>query len=87
MATPEGGRGKRSRSPRALTLDDLPAPDTPRWVARRKALVVKGVHAGLISAAEARARYRLSDEELRSWQNQFDRHGLPGLRARQGIWR
>jgi hypothetical protein len=67
----------------ALTLDDLPSADTRRWVARRKALVVKGVHAGLISAADACARYCLSDEELRSWQRQFDRYGLPGLRVRE----
>lgn len=68
---------------RALTLDDLPPADTRRWVARRKALVVKGVHAGLISADDACACYCLSPEELRSWQHQFDRYGLPGLRARR----
>ena len=68
---------------RALTLDDLPPADTRRWVARRKALVLKGVHAGLMSADDACARYGLSPEELRSWQHHFDRYGLPGLRVRR----
>jgi Protein of unknown function (DUF1153) len=67
----------------ALTPDDLPPADTRRWVARRKALVVKGVHIGLISADDACARYCLSPEELRTWQHQFDRYGLSGLRARR----
>jgi transposase-like protein len=79
--SPEGWAGESLRY--ALTLDDLPSADTRRWVARRKALVVKGVHAGLISAEDACARYDLSPEELRAWQRQFSRYGLPGLRARQ----
>ena len=33
----------------ALTLDDLPAPDTKRWVIRRKAEVVAAVRGGLLS--------------------------------------
>lgn len=83
MAARNGGNGTGLRYARALTPDDLPPADTRRWVARRKALVVKGVRAGLISAADACARYCLSDEELRSWQRQFDRYGLAGLRVRE----
>jgi Protein of unknown function (DUF1153) len=83
MAARNGGKGEALRYTRALTLDDLPPADTCRWVVRRKALVVRGVHAGLISAADACARYCLSDEELRSWQRLFDRYGLPGLRVRE----
>jgi hypothetical protein len=71
------------RPARVLTPDDLPPVDTCRWVVRRKALVVKGVRAGVISAADACDRYCLSAEELRSWQRLFDRHGLPGLRVRE----
>lgn len=57
--------------------------DTRRWVARRKALVVKGIDAGLISASEACARYCLSDEELRAWQHRFGHSGLPRLPGRE----
>jgi len=39
-----------------ITLDDLPPPDTTRWVIRRKAAVVAGVRAGLLSLEEACAR-------------------------------
>jgi hypothetical protein len=80
-STVEGRKGLRAT--RMLTLDDLPPADTCRWVVRRKALVVRGVHAGLISAEDACARYGLSPEELHTWQRQFARHGLPGLRARR----
>ena len=83
MAARHGGKRKALSNGRPLTLDDLPPADTCRWVVRRKALVVRGVHAGLISAADACARYCLSDEELRAWQRQFDRFGLPGLRVRE----
>lgn len=86
MAAWKGSRGearKGLRSTRVLTLDDLPPADTCRWVVRRKALVVNGVHAGLISAEDACARYGLSPEELHTWQRQFARHGLLGLSARR----
>ncbi len=64
-----------------LTLDDLPPPDTKRWVIRRKAEVVAAVRGGLLTLDEACRRYRLSVEEFLSWQRSIDRDGLPGLRA------
>ena len=64
-----------------LTIDDLPPPNTERWVIRRKAEVVAAVRAGLISLEEACARYRLSVEEFLSWQRFIDKHGLRGLRT------
>jgi hypothetical protein len=64
-----------------LTLADLPAPDTRRWVVRRKAEVLAAINGGLLSAAEACARYRLSPEELDLWQQAVDRAGVPGLRV------
>ena len=66
---------------RRLRLEDLPPPGTRRWVIRRKAEVVAGVRAGLISLEEACARYTLSVEEFLSWQRSIDRHGLRGLRT------
>ncbi len=64
-----------------MTRDDLPPPNTKRWVMRRKAEVVAGVRAGLISLEEACDRYSLSVDEFRSWQRLLDAHGLAGLRA------
>jgi len=62
-------------------MDDLPPPGTKRWVMRRKAEVVAGVRAGLISLEEACERYTLSIEEFTSWQRLIDSHGMRGLRA------
>jgi len=64
-----------------MTLADLPAPGTKRWVVRRKAEVVAGVRGGLITLTEACNRYNLTEDEFRSWQKLFDNHGLAGLRA------
>jgi hypothetical protein len=36
-----------------MSLDDLPPPNTKRWVIRRKAEVVAGVRSGLISLEDA----------------------------------
>lgn len=64
-----------------MTLDDLPSPNTKRWVIRRKAQVVVAVRSGLISLEDACRRYNLSIEEFLSWQRMIDRHGIGGLRA------
>ncbi len=64
-----------------LTIDDLPPPNTERWVIRRKAEVVAAVRAGLISLEDACQRYRLSVDEFLSWQRLIDKHGMRGLRT------
>lgn len=66
---------------RPLRMEDLPPPGTKRWVMRRKATVVAGVRAGLLSLDDACNRYKLSVEEFHSWQRLIDRHGVKGLRA------
>jgi hypothetical protein len=66
---------------RPLTLQDLPAPNTSRWVARRKAEVVAAVNGGLLTIPEACRRYQLTLEEFASWQRAAERDGLDGLRA------
>jgi Protein of unknown function (DUF1153) len=61
---------KRVDGPRQVTLPDgsilsradLPPADTRRWVASRKAVVVRAVVYGLISEKEALDRYALSEE-------------------------
>jgi len=64
-----------------LTFDKLPAPDTNRWVARRKAEVVAAVNGGMLTIEEACERYQLTLEEFASWQRAVERSGLPGLRV------
>jgi hypothetical protein len=64
-----------------LTIADLPAPGTTRWVIRRKAEVVAAVRGGLLSLEEACSRYSLTIEEFLAWQDSIDRHGLAGLRT------
>ena len=60
---------------------DLPPPDTKRWVARRKAVVVNAVRSGAISLEEVCRRYELSVEEFFAWQRAIDTHGVAGLRV------
>jgi hypothetical protein len=63
------------------TVIDLPPPDTKRWVARRKAVVVDAVRSGAISLEEACRRYELSVEEFLAWQRAIEAHGVAGLRV------
>ncbi len=64
-----------------LTRSDLPPPSTKRWVARRKAVVVAAVDAGLLAPSEACEMYRLSDEELEIWRSAVRNHGAAALRV------
>jgi hypothetical protein len=64
-----------------LTIADLPAPGTTRWVIRRKAQVVAAVRGGLLSMEEACSRYMLTVDEFLSWQSSLQLHGLAGLRT------
>ena len=64
-----------------ITRADLPAADTSRWVASRKAIVVKAVIYGLISQKDAMERYSLSEEEFGLWHSAVERHGDQGLKV------
>ena len=64
-----------------LTRADLPPPETRRWVASRKAVVVKAVLYGLISQSEAMERYALSEEEFGLWRDAIATHGEKALRV------
>ena len=52
-----------------MTRADLPPVETRRWVASRKAAVVRGVRSGLISRENALARWSLSEDEFNQWQD------------------
>lgn len=61
-----------------LALENLPPPETYRWMPRLKAQVVAAVNAGLLTTEEACLRYSLTVEEFVSWQRAFDRLQFAG---------
>jgi hypothetical protein len=63
-----------------LTMENLPLPNTARWVPRKKAEIVAAVQGGLLSLSEACDRYALTLEEFTAWQDAIDLFGLQGLR-------
>jgi hypothetical protein len=66
---------------RIMTQADLPPKNTHRWVASRKAAVVRGVLYGLISKERALKRYGLSEEEFTEWCQLIASHGEGALKA------
>ena len=80
---------KKVNGPRAVTLPDgtvmtradLPEPTTRRWVASRKAAVIKAIRHDLISREEAIEKYALSEEELDAWHAAVEQHGEAALKA------
>lgn len=64
-----------------LTRADLPPAETRRWVASRKAVVVKAVIYGLITQTEAQERYGISEEEFVLWRTAVETHGDKALRV------
>ena len=77
----EGPRSVTLPDGRIMTRADLPPADTRRWVASRKAAVVRAVGAGLISRRSALETYALSEEELDHWASAVAVHGEGALRA------
>ena len=64
-----------------MTRADLPSEKTRRWVASRKAAVVRAVEYCLISQKDALERYQLSEEEFAEWQTAVLQHGEAALKA------
>ena len=64
-----------------LSRADLPPNQTRRWVASRKAIVVKAVIYALISEAEALERYALSEEEFQMWRRAVETYEEKALRV------
>ena len=62
-----------------MTVADLPASNTRRWVPRRKARVVAAVEGGLITAEHAFERYDITEEEYECWKAAMSRFGMRGL--------
>lgn len=80
---------KKVAGPRAVTLPDgsvlsradLPPRDTRRWVASRKAVLVKAVAYGLIPLKEVLETYNLSDEEFTLWSEAVKNYGEAALKV------
>jgi hypothetical protein len=80
---------KKVDGPRSVTLADgsvmtqadLPPANTRRWVASRKAAVVRGVAYGLIPQSEALQRYQISEDEFHQWVKAVSEHGEDALKA------
>lgn len=80
---------KKVDGPRSVTLADgsvmtqadLPPANTRRWVASRKAAVVRGVAYGLIAQADALTKYQISEAEFQEWVRAVTEHGEEALKA------
>ncbi|WP_284163110.1 DUF1153 domain-containing protein [Frigidibacter sp. SD6-1] len=80
---------KKIDGPRAVTLPDgtvmtradLPPSETRRWVASRKARVVRAVQYGLLPLKEALDRYGLSEEEFDLWRVAVEQYGEKALKV------
>ena len=80
---------KKIDGPRAVTLPDgsvmtradLPPKTTRRWVASRKAQVVRAVRNALITREEALRTWALSGEELDDWIRAVEQHGENALKV------
>ena len=62
-------------------LNELPPPDTKRWVIRRKAAVVAAVKNGAITLDDVCWLYDISVEEFLTWQEMIEKRGIRGLRV------
>ncbi|WP_425070377.1 DUF1153 domain-containing protein [Sagittula sp. S175] len=77
----DGPRAVKLPDGSTMTRADLPPETTRRWVASRKAAVVKAVQYGLLTQDQAKERYSLSEEELLEWVKAATNHGEDALKV------
>ncbi len=77
----KGPRSVRLPDGTIMSLADLPPVETRRWVASRKAAVVRAVAHGLIETKEALETYSLSEDEFLSWVRAVAEHGEEALKT------
>ncbi|KAA9009079.1 CtrA inhibitor SciP [Histidinibacterium aquaticum] len=77
----DGPRSVRLPDGTVMTRADLPPQGTVRWVASRKAAVVKAVNHGLLARESALTMYGLSDEEFAEWERAVKSFGEAALRT------
>lgn len=59
----------------------MTASTSTRWTSARKEEVVRAIHQGERTEADAMREHGLSHEELASWKRRYVVHGAAGLRA------
>ncbi|HVX90938.1 MAG TPA: DUF1153 domain-containing protein [Candidatus Paceibacterota bacterium] len=64
-----------------ITVADLPKPNTRRWTANRKAIVISAVRNGVITLEQVLARYSMTEREFRIWEQGFKSDGATGLKV------
>lgn len=77
----DGPRSVTLANGSVMSMADLPSAHTKRWVASRKAAVVRGVVYGLITQSEALNRYQISEEEFLEWVRAVTKHGEQALKT------
>ena len=76
-----GPRSVTTAGDSILSLSDLPPAGILRWVASRKAKVVRAVLYGLITQQTAPQQYNLSVDEFKSWVQALHDHGESALKT------
>jgi hypothetical protein len=66
---------------RPLTVADLPPCDLKHWLPGHKAKIATAVRGGLITADEVCKRYKLTLEELETWEQSLASGGIDALRV------
>jgi len=77
----DGPRAVKLPDGTVMTRADLPEPKTKRWVASRKAAVVKAISNGLMGRDEVMSTYDLSEEELDAWHSAVEEFGEAALKT------
>lgn len=77
----DGPRAVRLPDGSTMTRADLPSSETRRWVASRKAAVVRAVAHGLMTRESALETYGLSEDEFSGWESAVERYGEAALKA------
>ena len=77
----DGPRSVKLPDGTTMTRADLPSAKTRRWVASRKACIVKAVAYGLLTRDAAKENYGLSEDELSEWETAVHLHGEAALKA------
>lgn len=68
-----------------MTVFDLPSAKTQRWSLKLKADVIAAIRGGLISREEIIARYRVSEEKLRTWKEEVEEADLLKFATRPSV--
>ena len=61
-----------------VSIDTLPPVDV-RWVAARKAAVIRAVHNGEVTRGAVLEKYNMTEYELQLWEKGLDRFGIKGV--------